>query len=159
MRRVRLSVLASALACLAAFAGVAAAQTHPCAAVVDPDERLACYDKAFPPGPDAKPAIDAAARREQARHDFGLSKVQRAERDPVRYAEEFDHVEATVAKVGHRATGERMVTLDNGQVWVLTEVGDKGWIKEGQHVVVETAALGTYMLDTGRIKLRARRVQ
>ena len=152
MRPVRLPVLALALA-----AGSAFAQSHPCAQVTDADERLACYDKAFPPVAGAVPAVDAAARREQAQRDFGLSKVQRAERDPVRYAEEFDRIESTLVSVTYNQTGNRVLTLANGQVWVLTEVSDKGWLKEGQTIVVKTAALGTYMVDTGRIVLRARR--
>jgi hypothetical protein len=159
MRFRLLPVLASALAGLA-FAGAAFAQSHPCAQVVDPDERLGCYDKAFPPAAGAKPAVDAAKRREQALRDFGLSKVQKAERDPVRYAEEYQsQIEGTVTKVSYRATGERVITLDNGQVWMLTEVSDKGWIKVGQRVVLKTALLGTYFLDTGRLNLRARRLQ
>jgi hypothetical protein len=152
MRLVRLPVLVLALA-----AGSASAQSHPCASQVDPDERLACYDKAFPPAEGAKPAVDAAARRAQALRDFGFSKVQRAERDPVRYSEEFDRIESTLVRVSYNSSGNRVLTLANGQTWVLTEVTDKGWLKEGQTIVIKTAALGTYMVDTGRILLRARR--
>jgi hypothetical protein len=152
MRPVRLPVLVLALA-----AGSAFAQSHPCASMLDPDERLACYDKAFPPVQGAKPAVDAEARRAQALRDFGFSKVQRAERDPVRYSEEFDRIESTLAKLTYNSTGNRVLTLANGQVWVITEVSDKGWLKEGQPIVIKTAALGTYMVDTGRILLRARR--
>ena len=156
MRLTRPAVAALVFAALAPIAH--AADSHKCASVVDPTERLACYDEAFPPAPGVRTAaLDIEARRQEALRDFGLSKVQKAERDPVRYAEEYDHIEAKVANVGQRATGERVITLDNGQVWLLTEVTDKGWLKEGQPIVVKTAALGTYMVDTGRILLRARR--
>ena len=152
MRPVRLPVLALALG-----AGSAFAQSHPCAQVTDADERLACYDKAFPPVEGAKPAVDAAARRAQALRDFGFSKVQRAERDPVRYAEEYERIEAKLTRVAYNSQGQRVLHLDNGQVWVVTEVTDKGWMKEGQTISIRTAALGTYMVDTGRIVLRVKR--
>jgi hypothetical protein len=160
MRPVRLPVFASALACLALLPAVAAAQSHPCASVVDPTERLECYDKAFPPADGVRTAaLDREARRQEALRDFGLSKVQKAERDPEQYEVGPERIEATITKLTYRATGERVVTLDNGQVWLLTEVTDKGWIKPGDRITMKTAALGTFMLDTGRIVLRARRLQ
>jgi hypothetical protein len=160
MRPVRLPVVASALACLALLPAIAAALSHPCASVVEPADRLECYDKAFPPAEGVRTtALDREARRQEALRDFGLSKVQKAERDPDQYEAGPERIEATVAKVTYRATGERVVTLDNGQVWLLTEVTDKGWLKAGDRITMKTAALGTFMLDTGRILLRARRLQ
>ena len=64
-----------------------------------------------------------------------------------------------MTKVSYRASGERVISLDNGQVWLITEVTEKGWIKPGDHISVRTALMGTYMLDTGRVQLRARRLQ
>ena len=160
MRIVRLAAFASALAGTALAQGATAADSHKCASVVAPTERLACYDEAFPPAEGVQTAaMDAKARREEALRDFGLSKVQKAARDPEQYDPGPARIEAAVAKVTYRATGERVVTLDNGQVWLITEVTDKGYLKIGQHVAVRTALMGTFMLDTGRIVLRARRLQ
>jgi len=136
--------------------------SHSCAAVIDASERLACYDAAFPPTSDAKgTAADLAAERERALREFGLNKVQLRVREPERMrVVEPDRIEATVARVGSRPTGERVVTLDSGQIWLLTEVTLKGQIKSGDRVVIRQAALGTFMLLTPRrVALRARRIQ
>jgi hypothetical protein len=164
MRPVRLTVVFAALAACAQ--GAMAADSHPCAATLDPAERLACYDRAFPPAPDARDAsglseAERAARREQAVKDFGLNRGEIEERKPEAEREFHpDSVEGTVAKISYRSTGERVVTLDNGQVWMIIEVTEKGFIKAGSHVSIKTGMLpNTYMLDTGRINLRARRLQ
>jgi hypothetical protein len=165
MRPVRLTVVFAALAACAQ--GALAADSHPCAATIDPTERLACYDKAFPPGPGARfggtglSEADRAAQREQALRDFGLNRTQAEERKPEAEREIHpDSVEGTVAKVSYRSTGERVVTLDNGQVWMIIDVTEKGFLKAGSHVSIRTGLLpNTYMLDTGRINLRARRLQ
>jgi hypothetical protein len=160
MRIVRLAAFAPVIAALALAGQDAAAQSHKCATVVDPTERLACYDEAFPPAEGVRTtALDREARRLEALRDFGLSKVQKAERDPEQYDSGPERIEAGVVKVSYRATGERVVALDNGQVWLITEVTEKGWFKAGDRISVRTAALGTFMLDTGRILLRARRIQ
>jgi hypothetical protein len=160
MRIVRLAAFASAIVAFALAGHDAAAQSHKCATVVDPTERLACYDEAFPPAAGVRTAtLDREARRQEALRDFGLSKVQKAERDPEQYDVGPERIEATVTKVTYRHTGERVVTLDNGQIWMVTEVTEKGWFKAGDRVTVQTAMLGTFMLDTGRILLRVRRIQ
>jgi hypothetical protein len=134
---------------------------HPCTAVPEPTMRLACYDAAFPPAADArKGPVDLEAEREKALRDFGLNKVQLQGRQP-EYIRDLtpDRIEAVVARVTSRATGERVVTLDNGQVWLLSEVTSKGWLAEGERVVIREAALGTFMLLTPRrVPLRARRI-
>jgi hypothetical protein len=165
MRPVRhlVSVVAIALAFVAP--GVFAADSHPCAATVEPAERLACYDKAFPPGPGARygeveTKVDREAARQQALRDFGLNGSQKEERTPeAERVDRPDRIEAAVTKVSYRASGERVVSLDNGQVWLITEVTEKGWIKAGDRISVKTAMMGTFMLDTGRVQLRARRLQ
>jgi len=160
MRIVRQVAFASVIAAFVLGGHDAAAQSHKCATVVDPTERLECYDEAFPPAEGVRTAsIDREARRLEALRDFGLSKVQKAERDPEQYDVGPEKIEAAVTKVSYRSTGERVVSLDNGQIWVITEVTDKGWFKAGDRITVRTAALGTFMLDTGRILLRARRIQ
>ena len=169
MRPVRHSVFVVALATLTPV--VAAAESHPCAATVDPAARLACYDKAFPPGPGARygdvgmsPA-EREAKRQQAVRDFGLSGAQTDERKSEAQREvereiHPDRIEAGITKVSYRATGERVLTLDNGQVWMIIEVTEKGFLKTGDRIAIKNGMLpNTYMLDTGRINLRARRIQ
>lgn len=137
-------------------------QSHPCAGIADASDRLGCYDAAFSPAADAQPsAADLQAGRERALTEFGLNPVQLREREPDRMRVVApDRIEATIARVGSRPTGERMVTLDSGQVWLLTDVTTKGHLKNGDKVVIRKAAMGSYMLLTpSQIPLRARRVQ
>jgi hypothetical protein len=168
MRPVRPCVPVVAIAFALAFLAPAAmaADSHPCAAKAEPSERLACYDKAFPPGPGARfgdvgmTDADREAQRKQAQRDFGLNNLQKDQKHPEAEREyRPDRIEASVTKVTYRASGERVITLDNGQVWMITEVTDKGWLKAGDHISVKTAMMGTYMIDTGRVALRARRIQ
>lgn len=160
-----LHALASVALSLAMVMGATAAEpsakSRSCAAVADPTERLACYDAASPPAGDARAAlVDLEAERIKALRDFGLNKVQMRVREPERMRDVSpDRIEAKVARVSYRGTGERVITLDNGQTWLLTEVTSKGRLQVGDQIVVRTAALGSFMLLTpGRVPLRARRI-
>jgi hypothetical protein len=145
---------------LLASAGFAGAQapSHPCAATEDPEARLACYDDAFPPVASATDLEQS--RREQARRDFGLSIVQK--RDLASEEERAatpERIEAAVVGVSQRANGQRVVTLDNEQIWLITETTDKGTLRAGDKVVVRRGAIGNFLLRTpGRVTLRVRRV-
>jgi len=143
---------------IAATPAQADAPSHPCAATVDPEARLDCYDRAFPP---VASAVDLdASRREQAQRDFGLSAVQKRELAPAEQREATqDRIDARVSSVSVRANGQRVVTLDNEQIWLITEVTDKGYLKPGDEVVVRRGAIGNFLLRTpGRVTLRVRRV-
>lgn len=151
------------LAALVGAAPTAAAQaTHACASTADAAERLACYDAAFPPGPQAQGAlVDLAAQREIALRDFGLDKAQLRESEPERMQVVApDRIQAKVVNVVDGGSGRRTVYLDNGQVWLLTEATSRGHLEGGDAVTVREAAFGSYMLLTPRgLGLRARRVR
>ena len=134
------------------------AATHACAAITAASERLACYDAAFPPVPEA---VDLASEKERALKDFGLNKSQLRERDPDRMSVLApDRIEGSVARVSVRPTGERVITLESGQIWLLTEVTMKGPLRTGDRVTIREATLGSHMLLTpNNIALRARRIQ
>lgn len=145
-----------------AFAAEPSRASHPCAGLSDSEKRLACYDAAFPPVVDA--AAEAAARQaaqEKARQEFGLNLVQLREREPERFRDEMpDRIEAKVSRVSQRPSGERVVTLDNGQVWLLTEATSKGPLSAGNSVSIKAGAMGNFLLITpARASLRARRIQ
>lgn len=153
-----LSLLTLSLATSTAFA---ADKSHDCSRLADPTERLACYDTAFPPAAGARGPIDIEAERAKALREFGLNKVQLTARlpEPLRDLAP-ERIEAKVIRVTPRATGERVVALDNGQIWLLTEVTSKGRLKPGDPIVVRTAALATFMMVTpGRVALRAKRIK
>jgi hypothetical protein len=156
-----LRALAISVAALSLAGSAIAAETHPCASVVDPNERLACYDAAFPPVANARAAETAEARRARQEREFGLSGTQKIARTPEAEREALpDRIEAAVTTIYSSPTGERIVTLDNGQLWMLTEVSSTGRLKSGDKVVVRKAAMGSFMLVTpSRIALRAKRIQ
>ncbi|MEJ7747462.1 MAG: hypothetical protein WKF61_12110 [Luteimonas sp.] len=150
------------LSAVTAYAAEPLTTTHPCAAVIEASERLGCYDKAFAPVAEARgTAADMAAERDRALREFGLNKVQLRVREPERMRIVApDRMEATVTRVSSRSTGERIVTLDTGQVWLLTEVTMKGQLRSGDRVTIRQAALGTFMLLTPKgTALRAKRIQ
>lgn len=144
-----------------ATAAEPAAQGHRCANIADPAGRLACYDAAYPPAPGARSGVDVKAVREKALRDFGLNKTQLRVRDPDAMREVSPgQIEATVTRISSRPTGERILTLDSGQVWLLTEVTSRGPLRVGDRVAVREAALGSFMVVTPkRVTLRARRIQ
>jgi hypothetical protein len=139
-----------------------AAESHACASVVDPVERLACYDAAFPPADNVRIGTETAeVQRARALQEFGLSGVQKQAREPKQVRDlRPDQIEAAIKSVYSSATGERIVSLDNGQLWMLTEVGSKGYLRAGDKIVIRTAAMGSFMLVTpSHIALRAKRIQ
>lgn len=93
--------------------------------------------------------------------EFGLSEAQLRARDPERSrAAGPDQIEARVVGLDFRATGERVITLDNGQVWLQTEVTVRGPLKAGDTVRIRKAALSSFQLVTpGRVALRVRRLE
>lgn len=151
------------LALFAASAGAAEpGQGHACAAVADPGERLACYDRAFPPAAGARSGVgDLQARRKEAVENFGLNPRQLFERQPDELREvEPDRIQGVVSGILERETGERVVTLEGGQSWLLTEVTSRDRLGKGDQVTIRKAALGSYVLLTPtRVPLRARRLR
>ncbi|MEZ0472331.1 hypothetical protein [Luteimonas salinilitoris] len=150
-------------AAIAVSAAEPAEGSHPCAAVADSAERLACYDVAFPPATGASTTAAAnESERDAAQQEFGLSRTQLRARAPEGQRDAaLDRIEATLANVIHRSSGGRVVTLDNGQVWLLPEVTSRGHLEKGDRVTIRRAALGTYLLvpPGRRGALRARRIQ
>ncbi len=129
-----------------------------CTSIVDAAERLACYDSRWPPVANSQ---TLESLREKATQEFGLNRVQVRAKEPAEIrALQPERIQSTVASINYRATGERILRLDNGQVWLLTEGGSKGRLVIGDKVLLRTAALGSYMLVTpGHVNLRARRLQ
>jgi hypothetical protein len=159
---VRAALLVAVLALLATLPAMAqpTPDSHPCARVSAPTERLACYDAAFPRST-AAIAESKAIAEEQARQEFGLSERERRERDSTGLTAPLpERLESTVTRVDFAANGARVITLDNGQVWQQSEVSSKGRLTIGDRVVLRNAALGSFMLVTpGRVALRVRRLR
>jgi hypothetical protein len=139
----------------ASMSSVAAAPlaTHACARVVAPTQRLACYDRAFPPAH----AVQAEAS-EQVR-TFGL----RPRQDPAeRIAEDAraKSIASQIVSVGSDRDGERVFTLNNGQVWRQTESSVLGLARTGDAITIRAGSFGSYLLITpGGVPLKVKRIR
>lgn len=134
-----------------------AVPAHPCAAIALPSERLACYDKAFPP-----PLHVLQAANEKAQADFGLNTPREVLRNPGQQAGQAnpESVTSRVAKVDYGRSGQRSFQLENGQVWGLTEASSTGHVQAGDNVQVRKAMLAGYVLVTpSGVVLRVRRLR
>lgn len=140
---------------------------HACASIVEDAARLACYDQAFghPSGERATAAIPAAETgavdpQVKARQEFGLSEADKRAREPSRAPASVDRISGTVEGVSRRPTGELVVRLDSGQVWVETQTYTGAVVKAGDEVTIRKSALGSYMLVTpGHVATYVRRLK
>jgi hypothetical protein len=140
-----------------------------CVAIADGARRLACFDGVFASAgaaateaaAGARPASTAAIPDANATGDFGLTEAQKQARNP-------DAVKVTgpkevtgvVSSIDRRRTGEVVVTLDNGQVWVQSDMSTTLRVRAGSTVSITSGALGSYFLSgDGRPPVRVRRVK
>jgi len=129
----------------------AQAPTHACANEAEPAARLTCYDKAFPPPPEAN---EAARERAEAR--FGLKQADAASvegRDPER-------IESRVTRIGNPGSAQRIFHLQNGQAWIQADARGTGQVQPGDTVQVRKGLLGAYQLVMPNgVVLRVRRTR
>ncbi len=146
-----------ALLLSAAMPAAAAAlpATHACARIVAPTERLDCYDRAFPPVHDTQ-----AEAREQAR-TFGLGPRHSAGRDQPAAEDGLGRSMASqVVSVDRNREGERVFTLNNGQVWRQSESSVLGLVRAGDAISIRAGSFGSYLLITpGGVPLRVKRIR
>jgi len=158
----------------APLSGVAAEPSHPCSAIDDASQRLACYDAAFgrpagattvtiTPKPALAPATTATAAAvdpvAQQRAEFGLSDAAKKARDP-QQAAQAESITDTLAALGQRPTGELVFNLQNGQVWMQIESDTRTRVKAGDTVTIRKGALGSFLLvGPDRVSVRVRRAR
>jgi len=180
----------SALACVLAAnvlpATQAAAETLPgsiraCAAVADPTDRLACFDRAVAAAgaptaavPAAAPATHAAAATTATasttvaapaltpEQQFGaspeLQRQKQPQTDPAK-PKPLDKLTAAVTAVRSLSTGVMILTLDNGQVWRQVEPAVMQ-VKPGDPVTIKPASFGSFwMMDPSGRGCRVKRTQ
>ncbi|HLT89672.1 MAG TPA: hypothetical protein VKZ85_01915 [Woeseiaceae bacterium] len=153
MTRIALLVL------LAGAASPALAEEVPdafrrCAGLEDDAERLACYDRAVgreiagrtAQAPEATDGVPESARAPAAAEPaaavagFGL---------PTERKEGIREISATVERITVRANGERIFTLDNGQVWVEDSPTRSVRVKEGDTVRIRAGLFNSFRLSVG----------
>jgi hypothetical protein len=158
-------IAAVAAACVSALpqavpgAEAEAKPTHACSLVRDRSERLDCYDAAF-----GKPTGEADARLEAAapataEANFGLTLEQIERRAPGGGAAKSDRIASAVVALKRDRDGRFTVTLENGQVWVQSEIQSGATLAIGDPVTIRSAAMGSYLLVTPRgVATRVRRL-
>ncbi len=71
--------------------------------------------------------------------------------------EELDQIEATVAEVRKSASGQAVITLDNGQVWLQTE-NTRARISVNDKVTIRRRSFGSYSLYNKKTAIRVKRI-
>ena len=151
--------------------GMGAVQAAPsdCAAIDDPQERLACYDQRFPREPAAEEVQavpeSRAPRREAVREvvdettDEG-PKPRKHRRDQSRprdgqnrddgggfLGRERHEIVSAIRAVRSRDKQKMVFLLDNGQMWIQTSPRTLP-IREGDRVSIKSGLAGGFMLRT-----------
>lgn len=149
----------------AAESGIADHTTMPtndlaaCRALVDPIERLACYDGiplAAADQPVAKAPVATTDRDINPADDnpaalFGLDPVVRSQTlEQAAGIQLPDFIEAAVVVVRMRADRRLELTLDNGQRWLQVESAALQ-ASLGDRVRIRQAALGSFLLQVNGI--------
>ena len=167
------SVLSVSLAMLLMMHPVGAAEAARCAQIADPQSRLLCYDAVYPPvrSMPAAPAVAAvapapaaapapapvpppAAKPDATSKLFGLLP-SRSKPKP-----DTASLHATVAQLQMNPSGQ-VITLNNGQVWQLTEYQRDPFVKAGEGVVIDPASLGSFLMaaERGGLSVRVKRLR
>lgn len=150
-----------------------------CANEADDARRLACYDSAVkaPAPQEATAASSPPATAKPAaappsappvvvpkEEDFGLAgsavaKQRRNEQERQESKDEVGSISAQVTDISSRPLGERVVTLDNGQVWVQKNPDARFLVKVGDRVTIHAGMLGSYRLVNGKRMTQVTRVK
>ncbi len=137
-----------------------------CAGIQEDALRLTCFDRLFtravPVAAEAAagaaasiPAVPAATK------DFGLTDAQKQAREPGQAKKpELAEISAAATAVTRRKTGETLVTLDNGQVWLQSDPTTRLLVKAGDMVTISSASFGSYFMRANdRPPVRVKRVK
>jgi hypothetical protein len=109
----------------------------------------------------ASPAIKPAAPLpvEKQVEQFGLDpEAARKQAAKTSAPPPVESIESTVTGAKRRDTGELVLTLANGQVWMQSQADSKVWIKPGDVVTIKKAAFGSYLMVSGYYSFKVRRI-
>lgn len=169
----RLTIVVAAFLATPVPAADGQAAFEACAALQNDAERLRCYDRAMqssrlaaatavPAAPAPEPvahepknatAPESAAESAAAPSRFGLDDEQGAE-------EEVDRIDAALADIDVQHHGERIFSLDNGQVWRETAPTPRLRVEVGDAVSIRSGLFGSYRLfGSGSISTRVERIR
>ena len=172
MKVLRMAALSALLATgtmgtVAVHAQVLSEAARGCLKVGDDAQRLACFDReigrlakqpsaAAGPAP-AAPAV-AAAAPVAPEAEFGVRGSQVAKKQDTERPQ-LDSLTAKVTNVSTRAHGERVVTLDNGQVWVELRAEAYFPVKAGDAITIQSGSLNSNRMQLNGRSTQVRRLQ
>lgn len=117
-----------------------------CKTIIDPAERLACYDRSveeLAASAKARTLVvsDVATVKAQDAKSFGLAEQKSAEDSKVTQSAKISAVNF------NPGSGEAVVTLDNGQVWKTSSNGTLAErLRAGQNVTITQGGMFGYRL-------------
>jgi len=150
------------------------AKVYACAALSDPQARLACFDAEVARLKAAESegqfaAVDATRARQIQRESFGFSLPSLPQlglptfRRAGETQGEDDSPESQSMKIARlgRFDGRASFVMENGQVWVLIDTVENRNARAGADVTIRKAALGSFLMsvEAGGRALRVRRAQ
>lgn len=129
-----------------------------CVAQKEDSQRLSCYDREIARlDQRAEPAVSPPAAAAVADEKFGLPYVISREEEE---RSKPQQLRGTIISLASRPHGERVLTLDNNQVWVEKSADPlRMRFKIGDEVVIKRAALGSFLLFHAGRSVRVSRVQ
>jgi len=178
MNSMRYRLLGLLTACVLGSSQTLAADPSLCAAIADPAARLICYDAALKPAPAAPaapkaaaaPAVAAtAAPKAAAAPAVAATAAEPAKRSalssmfgllPKRQKQDRPQLQASVVDIQVRRDGQ-IVTLDNDQVWMITEPQPNPFAEPDEAIVIDPASLGSFLMSraSGGGSVRVKRLR
>lgn len=143
-------------------AATAVAPVAPAAAPAAPG--VASGQVAAPAAAPVAAPIPAAPSVEKQIEDFGLSpeaaQAKKKVDKPATPATPatIESIESTIAALQRRGTGELVLKLANGQVWLQGQADSRVYLKPGDRVTIKKALFGSYMLVSGYYSFKVRRL-
>ena len=142
----------------ATAAAPAAAAVAPAAAAVAPAAPGVASGQVAAPVVAPAPAAPSVEKQIE---DFGLSpETAQAKKkvDKPAAPAPIESIESTIAGLQRRGTGELVLKLANGQVWLQGQADSRVHLKPGDRVTIKKALFGSYMLVSGYYSFKVRRV-
>jgi hypothetical protein len=141
----------------------ALSRVYACAALLNAEERLACYDAAVGALRTAEDtgrfvSVDREQVQELERDAFGFSLPSlprlfggrdgdgEEEASDAAASLSVDEVEMVVGRISTRGDGRAVFTMENGQRWVLVQSERVRNLRPGDSVTVRRASLGSFFL-------------
>jgi hypothetical protein len=121
-----------------------------CAAEKDDGARLACYDRemaralaAVPTSATTKPLVATLSPEE--RFGFRGELAREVEERAKEGSPDLERLVSKISALSRKPTGELVMTLENGQVWI-ERAGTSAGVKVGDSVSIRPASLGSFLM-------------